>query len=299
MKSFALALLIALTPAFASPAIASVKEGVDAWQAGNHVKAIAEWRSAAQAGDAEAQYNLAQAYQVGRGVSVDLKLAQEWYLKAANQGHQDAQTNLGLIMFRNGDRNGAMPWIQKASDRGEPRAQYVLGTAHFNGDLVARDWVKAYALMTRAAASGLPQAVASLAQMDQYVPLVQRQQGIALAKNMDKPAPSPTPAAKPAKPVVVAQPSPASKPTPTAKPAAISKISGWRVQLGAFGTADAARAAWNRVGGRGELKGLQPAYVNAGAITRLQAGPLAHRAAADDACKAAQAHGFACFVLAP
>ena len=31
-----------------------------------------------------------------------------------------------------------MPWIERAADRGDPRAQYVLGTALFNGDLIAR-----------------------------------------------------------------------------------------------------------------------------------------------------------------
>lgn len=291
MKFFGVALLIALfaVPALDTPASAGVKEGVDAWQAKDYAKAIAEWRGPARAGDPDAQFNLAQAYKLGHGVPLDLKLAQDWYQKAANQGHEQAQVNLGLILFQNGDRKGAMPWIEKASDRGEPRAQYVLGTAHFNGDFVPRDWVKAYALMARAAASGLPQAATSLSQMDRYVPLAQRQQGIAMAKEMDKPAP-------PAAPVKAASVPPA-KPAPAAKPA--TRISGWRIQLGAFGTADAARTAWKRIGNRSGLKGLQPAYVSAGAITRLQAGPLAGRAAADEACKSAKAAGSGCLVLAP
>lgn len=299
MKFCAVALIISLlaAPALTIPASAGVKEGIDAWQAGDYAKAITEWRGPAKAGDADAQYNLAHAYQVGQGVPADPKLAQDWYLKAANQGHEEAQTNLGLILFRNGDRSGAMPWLKKASDRGEPRAQYVLGTAHFNGDLVPRDWVKAYALMTRAAASGLPQAATSLSQMDQYVPLAQRQQGIAMAKEMDKPTARPLPAPKPVTPVKSGTaPPPPDKPVPAAT---ITKGSGWRVQLGAFRTADAARAAWKHVSNLPGLKSLQPAYVNAGAITRLQAGPLASRALANDACKAAQAAGSGCLVLAP
>lgn len=305
MKFFGVALLISLfaAPALTSPASAGVKQGVDAWQAGDYAKAITEWQGPAKAGDPDAQFNLAQAYKLGRGVPLDLKLAQDWYQKAANQGHEQAQINLGLILFQNGDRKGAMPWIQKASDRGEPRAQYVLGTAYFNGDLVSRDWVRAYALMTRAAASGLPQAATSLSQMDQYVPLAQRQQGIAMAKEMDRPAPPPPETPKPVAPVkampVPAKPVIAAKPAPIAKPTTTAKASGWRVQLGAFGTADAARAAWKRVGSHKGLKGLQPAYVNAGAITRLQAGPLASRAVADDACESAKAAGSACLVLAP
>ncbi len=325
MKSFAVALLLALAgaPALTTPAAAGVKEGVDAWQAGDYPKAIGQWRGPAEAGDADAQFNLAQAYKLGRGVPLDLKLAQSWYEKAAIRGHEQAQANLGLILFQNGDRKGAMPWIQKAADHGEPRAQYVLGTALFNGDLVAKDWPKAYALMTRAAAAGLPQAATSLSQMDQYIPLVQRQQGIAIAKSLDiaaaaPPAPtakpasvktapvktSPTPIktvlvppSSPAKPVVAAKPAPVKTAAPAAKPVpAPAAASGWRVQLGAFGTEAKARTVWTGVSGKAGLKGLEPSFVKAGAVTRLQAGPLANRAAADRACKAA---GVACFPVAP
>jgi TPR repeat protein len=306
MKSIAAAALLALAvPAFPTVASAGVKEGVDAWQAGNYPKAIAEWRGPAEAGDADAQFNLAQAYKLGRGVPADLRAAQDWYSKAAAQGHEQAQANLGLILFQNGDRKGALPWIQKAADRGEPRAQYVLGTAHFNGDLVPKDWPKAYALMTRAAASGLPQAATSLAQMDQYIPLAQRQQGITMAKAMDKPAPPPSaavakPPASTIKPVALppsAPAAPASKPV-IAAPKPVPTAAGWRVQLGAFASEAAARSAWSSVSGKAAaLKGLQPYVVRAGSITRLQAGPLATRAAADRACQAAKAAGSACFVV--
>lgn len=310
MKSLAVATLIALAAA-ATPAAAGVKEGVDAWQAGDYAKAIGEWRGPAEAGDADAQFNLAQAYKLGRGVAADLKQAQSWYEKAANQGHEQAQANLGLILFQNGDRKGALPWIQKAADRNEPRAQYVLGTALFNGDLVARDWPRAYALMTRAAAAGLPQAATSLSQMDQYIPLAQRQQGIAIAKSLDTAAAAPpAPAAKaapapaPVKTVAVPastppKPAPAAKPAPTKGTAAAAKparaaANGWRIQLGAFGTEEKARTVWTSVSAKPGLKGLQPAFVKGGTVTRLQAGPLADRAAADRACKAS---GMACFVV--
>ncbi|HEX8064384.1 MAG TPA: SPOR domain-containing protein, partial [Allosphingosinicella sp.] len=53
-------------------------------------------------------------------------------------------------------------------------------------------------------------------------------------------------------------------------------------------------------GQRGRLgAGLQPQYVAAGAVTRLQAGPLPNRAAADRVCAAAKAAGAACFPVAP
>jgi len=170
----------------AFPAQATVKDGVDAWQAGDYAKAIANWRKPADDGDPDAQFNLGQAYKLGRGVPADPKIAQSWYLKAAQQEHEQAQANLGLMMFQGGDRQGAMPWIIKAAQNGEPRAEYVLGTAMFNGDLVQRDWPRAYALMTRAAAAGLPQASTSLQQMDKYISASDRQAGAAMAADMER-----------------------------------------------------------------------------------------------------------------
>ncbi|WP_298397444.1 SPOR domain-containing protein [Sphingobium sp.] len=182
---WAIAAVAALLGA-AAPAIADVKAGVDAWQQGDYAKAIAEWRPLAQSGDSDAQFNMGQAYKLGRGVQPDLNIAMDWYRKAAQQGHLRAEDNLGLLMFQQGDRTGAMPYLQHASVRGEPRAQYIVGTALFNGDMIGKDWVRAYALMTRAAASGLPQASSSLEQMDKFIPEDQRKQGLALAANLEK-----------------------------------------------------------------------------------------------------------------
>ncbi len=117
----------------------SVRDGVEAWQAGNHAVAIGNWRPLADRGDADAQYNIAQAYYLGRGVPQNMNLAEQWYERAARQGHEEAQGALGLILFQNGRRREAMPWIERAAGRGDPRAQYVLGTALFNGDLVGQD----------------------------------------------------------------------------------------------------------------------------------------------------------------
>ena len=58
------------------PARADVKAGVDAWQAGDYRTAVDEWRPLAIAGDADAQFNLGQAYKLGRGVPADLAQAQ-------------------------------------------------------------------------------------------------------------------------------------------------------------------------------------------------------------------------------
>src|SRR3954470_11156949 len=178
----------------AGAAWAGVKEGVEAWQAGNYSAAVNEWRPLADKGDADAQFNLGQAYKLGRGVPApDLRIAQSWYEKAAQQGHGQAQANLGLILFQNGERQRALPWIRKAAEAGDARAQYVLGTALFNGDLIGKDWPRAYALMSLAAEAGLPQAGTNLQARDQYVPVEQRRQGLALKAQLARAAPRTAP----------------------------------------------------------------------------------------------------------
>ena len=168
----------------ASPALADVKAGVDAWSRGDFTAAVAEWLGPAAQGDADAQFNLAQAYKLGRGVKADLAKAEELFGKAAARGHLHASDNYGLLLFQRGERAKAMPYVSAAAGRGDPRAQYLLGIANFNGDTVPKDWVRAYALVSMAQQAGLPQASAALSQMDQYIPLDQRQKSIALGQEL-------------------------------------------------------------------------------------------------------------------
>ena len=181
-----LALPLIAATMLTAPAHADVKDGVDAWQRGDYQGAVAEWRPAALAGDADAQFNLGQAYKLGRGVPTDLAQAEAWYRRAAKQGHLQAEDNLGLVLFTANRREDAMPFITRSAARGEPRAQYVLGTAHFNGDLAAQDWPRAYALTKRASDAGLGIASARLAQLDSLIPLDQRQRGLAMLPEIEK-----------------------------------------------------------------------------------------------------------------
>ena len=162
-----------------------VKDGVDAWTHGDYSRAVSQWQEPAATGDADAQFNLAQAYKLGKGVAPDLKRAEALYLQAAQQGHLQAADTYGLLLFQTGRREAAMPWLVASAERGEPRAEYVLAIAHNNGDLLPKDSVSAYALMTRAAAAGLDVAKTTLATMDQTMPLEQRQRGVALAAELE------------------------------------------------------------------------------------------------------------------
>ena len=336
---FAAALVTGGT-ALAAPAFADVKAGVDAWSRGDYRKAIDEWRPAAIKGDADAQFNLGQAYKLGRGVPADLPMAESWYRKAALQGHLQAEDNYGLILFDEGKRTDAVRWLERSAARGEPRAQLVYGTMLFNGDNVSKDWPRAYGLILRSAAQGQPRAPQVQAQMDQYLSPEDRQKGMALSRQYEadekrpqlppeianagtqtamrgadlppsayapntRPAPTvytpqqdepdapprdPAPEAPRARPTPPPRPRPApAQPDPT-----LAGNGRWRIQLGAFRDEGNARSLWQSVQGR--LSGLQPYYVKTGAVTRLQAGPLASSAAATRACAAART---SCVPVAP
>ncbi|HVI06581.1 MAG TPA: tetratricopeptide repeat protein, partial [Sphingomicrobium sp.] len=133
----------------------SVKAGIEAWQRADYTSAVAIWRPLAEAGDADAQFNLGQAYRLGRGAPINLALAKSWFGRAAQSGHLDAETTLGLLLFQNGDQTGGLKWLRRAAEQGEPRALLVYGTALYNGDGVPQDRVLGYAYVNSAAQQGL------------------------------------------------------------------------------------------------------------------------------------------------
>ena len=281
MRTFVLFMSLAL----ASPAAAqSVRAGIDAWQRGDAAKAVAIWRPLADKGDADALYNMGQAYKLGRGVPLNLSRAQSYYQRAAEKGHTEAQASLGLLLFQNGDRTAALRWLKPASDAGEPRAQLIYGTALFNGDGVPVDLVRAYALVSRAAAQGLEPARTTLSEMDQLIPAPQRQQGLALARQLSTPQ-------RPSRASTPVRTAARTAPAPVVRPAA--PAGSWRIQLGAFSQRGAAEALYGRLSGT--LGGRPMVLVPSGTMTRLQVGPYATRTEAAAACRALSARGQACF----
>jgi cell division septation protein DedD len=267
--------------------------------------AIDKLRTAASAGEPESQFQLGQAYQLGKGVPQDPDMAMMWYRRAASQGHAQASDELGFVLFSHSQRRAAMPYIERAAARGDPRAFYLLGTAHFNGDLATRDWPLAYAQTARAAEAGLPAAKANLQMMEQYLLPADRARADAITATLPPvrralgapPAPVPAPPPPVAAPVVAATPAPA----PPAPAPAARRVSGaWKVQLGAYSSADNARTAWDglvkKVRG---LSAFDRTTVAAGSVLRLQAVGLASRADAQALCAKVSAAGGACLILAP
>ena len=89
MRRLLLGLLIG---AMALPAAAqSVRAGIEAWQKGDTGAAVAIWRPLADKGDADAAFNLGQAYRLGKGVALDLAQAQGWLERARGVVLPDVQ----------------------------------------------------------------------------------------------------------------------------------------------------------------------------------------------------------------
>jgi TPR repeat protein len=293
------ALLFCAPLLWAAPASAqNVKAGIEAWQSADYARAVAIWRPLAEEGDADAQFNLGQAYRLGRGVKIDLGSAQTWLERAAAQGHLDAQTTLGLLLFGNGNQAEGARWLKQAADKGEARAMLIYGTALFNGDGVPQDRVLGYAYVSRASAQGLGPAKATLTQMDEVMPLPDRKKGLAIAMERAKtqakakPALAKTAKASPKSPAAkqaIAEPSRQAAPPPG---------SGWAIQLGAFSKRSSAEALYRKVSSSPSLAGKGPLYVAAGNVTRLQVGGFGSRSAAAAACASLAKSGQACFPVA-
>lgn len=107
------------------------------------VKAAAELRKAAEAGDASSQLNLGLCYQCGRGVAKDIAQAVHWFRQAAEQGLDEAQYALGCCY--NGDDGyprdpgAAVKWWSRAAEQGYADAQYCLGLSYYMGEGVAKN----------------------------------------------------------------------------------------------------------------------------------------------------------------
>ncbi len=92
---------------------------------------IVTWYLAdAQAGDAEAQYQLGYLYEVGNGVKRDYNNAVKWYQKASQQQHEGAQLRLGMLALL--DLGSAknlvdgITLIRESAENGSRIAEYLI-----------------------------------------------------------------------------------------------------------------------------------------------------------------------------
>lgn len=124
-------------------------------------KAFECYRMAAEAGDAEAQYDLAICFRHGESVPQNIPEAIKWYEKAIAQGHSGAMSNLG-ILYDNGigvekDFERAFELYKMGAETGNYQAQFCLGSMYFHGrPNVEKDYEEAVKWFKMAADQGEP-----------------------------------------------------------------------------------------------------------------------------------------------
>ena len=186
----------------ATPLFADTAAGLAAFKNKDYQRAYREWKAAADAGQAEAQFDLGVLYAQGRGVSRDLTEAANWYRKSADQGNAEAEYALGQMYSRGWgvprdeadamrwfqmansvesdgpptewalvegygiqqDPQQAARWYQLAADKGHPEAQFNLARLYSTGKGVKRDEEQAARWVSASAIQGYAPAQANLGQ---------------------------------------------------------------------------------------------------------------------------------------
>jgi S1-C subfamily serine protease len=120
MKRLAFALFLIFMQA--GSAWAGWDDADAALERGDYETAVREYRTLAEKGDAEAQFNLGLLYRVGEGIPRDDHEAARWFRRAAEQGLAAAQANLGT-MYGNGtgvplDLTETYFWLSLAAANG-------------------------------------------------------------------------------------------------------------------------------------------------------------------------------------
>lgn len=145
-------------------------------------KAIKWYRRVAAKGYAVAQHNLGVLYSQGVGVPQDYLKAAEWYSKAAEQGDARAQNNLADLYMKglgfSVDKKEAIKWYRMAAEKGYKVAQYNLGIAYNYGDGVNKNYTQAFNWYRKAAEQNHAEA--------QYYLGLAYSQGKGVAKNDTK-----------------------------------------------------------------------------------------------------------------
>jgi uncharacterized protein len=182
------------------PVWADTAAGLAAFKNKDYLRAYQEFKAGADAGQAEAEFDLGVMYAQGFGVQRDLNAAASWYRKAADQGNAEAQFALGQMyahgwgvprdtadavrwfeMANSVESDGpptdwlsvegyGMPkdpaqaayWYRKAADSGHPEAQYFLALLYASGKGVKRDEEQAERWFSSSATQGYAAAMAEL-----------------------------------------------------------------------------------------------------------------------------------------
>lgn len=119
----------------------------------------ARWfERAANKGLAPAQYRLGSLYEKGQGVKKDVEASRRLYTAAAEKGNAKAMHNLA-VLYAEGidgkpDYRSASSWFRRAAERGVPDSQYNLGILYARGIGVEQNLAESYKWFALAAQQG-------------------------------------------------------------------------------------------------------------------------------------------------
>ncbi len=114
--------------------------------------------SAAEAGDADAQYEVSAMYLKGRGVAPDRAQARAWLEKAAAQGHERAESKLARMKLA----EEKFREILSRAQQGDPEAAYEVGVSYMKGIGTDIDYDEAGRWLGRVAETGQERALFDL-----------------------------------------------------------------------------------------------------------------------------------------
>lgn len=133
---------------------ADLLAGIEAYELRDKTRAEKLLRPLAEAGSPVAQFYMAEIYRFGKPL-----YAAEWYRKAAEQGHAQAQLRVGDY-YSDGeaglpkDKVQSAYWYRKAADQGNQKAENLIGEAYDQGRGVPQDHRQANSWFRKAALQG-------------------------------------------------------------------------------------------------------------------------------------------------
>ena len=132
----------------------------------NNPLALTWYQKAAEQGYAAAQFAMGQMYAIGFTVQKNMSEAVKWYQKAAEQGHMEAIQKLALYYEGGNVENysEAAKWYQKAVEQGDMHAMYNVGQCYEE----AQNNSEAVRWYRKAAEQGIANAQWKLGHLYQY-----------------------------------------------------------------------------------------------------------------------------------
>ena len=119
------------------------------YQIGNYKQAFEQFEKLSKSGDVRAQFDLAQMYNQGIGITANAEMGWKWLLQSAKGGNPSAMLEMGM-RYESGvgaEQNFimALDWYRKASAAGNEVASFNIATMYILGAGVPKDLVRGYA----------------------------------------------------------------------------------------------------------------------------------------------------------